>query len=125
MVATHGVASASHDVEATDGWIQEQLPLLEPLNGLSNPDMQWVSATARHAHTDIFGIVIPAGQRHFRKGEPLAFPLRLSEESMAKMLYVLFRGNRHGVLLGQAAQRKREDRLQEGADALASFVKPT
>ncbi len=93
----------------------ELWPTVVLLNGLSDPEFQWQSATGRKEYIDAFGGLIPKGQRHYRKGEASVYcePVRLSVKSMQKLLFAMFEMNRGGMRLAMEVNAQRIEELRE------------
>lgn len=76
--------------------ISTQLHLLNALNGDWS---QWHRTSGKSDYVDIFGEHIPKGRSHYRQGHDYANCNRLSAQSMARFLHVLFGDNPAGLKL--------------------------
>lgn len=111
-------SNVAQEVEADKDLMSKLWPVVKLLNGLSDQNFLWQSCTGRRDYVDMFGVSIPQGQQHFRKGEASVYcePVRLSAESMHKFLLTLFKMNREGMKLAEKVNALRLEELREVAD---------
>lgn len=102
-------------VEANSALMEELAPMVELLNGLNDDRVPWQACFGRKDYVDAFGVLIPAGRDHYRKGYPSQREdeVRLSASSMQKYLEVTFAHNIKGLQLAQRVVRERREEIRQ------------
>jgi len=87
---------------------------IELLNTLLNPYMQWQSVVARKDHKDLFGVTIKQYEVYFKRihGQAYGDVIKISRESMDKIVYVLLDGD---FRLQELSKTMRKIRMKEFA----------
>jgi hypothetical protein len=91
---------------------------LQLLNALSSEYSQWHYTTARKDHVDLFGGAIKHGEEYFKRGNGPAFSdvIKISQQSMDRLLYALFSWNPTAEGIGVEIQKIRMAKLREIAE---------
>lgn len=114
------VDDAKAMVEANSALMEELAPMVALLNGLGDDRVPWQTCFGRKDYVDAFGVLIPAGLSHYRKGYPTQQEdeVRLSASSMQKFIEVTFAHNIKGL---QLAERVLSERREEMRQALSTI----
>lgn len=109
------VDEAEAQVEANSALIEKLAPMVELLNGLNDDRVPWQACFGRRDYVDAFGVPIPAGLRHYRKGYPSQQEdeVRLAASSMQKYIEVTFAHNIKGRQLAQRVVRERRGEIRQ------------
>lgn len=109
------VEDAVEMVQANSALMEELAPMVELLNGLNDDRVPWQACFGRKDYVDAFGVPIPAGLRHYRKGYPSQQEdeVRLAASSMQKYIEVTFAHNIKGLQLAQRVVRERREEIRQ------------
>lgn len=93
---------------------------VELLNALLNPYMQWQGVVARKDHEDLFGVTIKQYEVYFKRihGQAYDDVIKISCESMDKIIYALFDGD---FRLQELSKTMRKIRMKEFASQIAKL----
>lgn len=98
-------------LETEDQLHKDIAPHLHLLNALNGADSQWQLTFGKQDYKDAFGITILSGRTHYRQGFAYTECVRLSALSMARLIHVLFRYNRHGADMAKALHGAAQEAL--------------
>ncbi len=95
--------------------------LLEKLNAPFSGFYQWEFTKARKEHEDEFGDEIAVGEVYFKRKYGLAWDavLKLSRDSMEKMLYCVFNGNFLLEDICEELVKEKKERLAEAYEKIS------
>lgn len=108
--------------KANSTLMEELAPLVNLLNGLSDDRVPWQSCFGRKDYIDAFGVLIPAGRSHYRKGNPTQQhdEVRLAASSMKTFIEVTFAHNHMGLQLAQRIIKERQEEMRRAVEAMSS-----
>ena len=110
-----------------DGSAEELERLVDQLNALTDEWRQWKWTRARKEHEDLFGQTIRPGDEYLKRAYGAEFheDVKLSRQSMSKMLHALFDGNlRLQTIAEHLHQEIEKDREQVMRNAVNSIRPP-
>ena len=96
---------------------------LNRLNALGNPYFSWSTTQARKDHIDEFGDNIDTNDMYYKRSLGGSFDnvIKLSRDSMEKLLYCVFSGGGALEALGDLALERQEQQMRDALETMNKF----
>lgn len=104
----------------------ELAQMIDRLNGLYGLGNEWRATTARKEHKDLYGQPIAPGEIYYKRqiGEAWDAQIKLSQLSLARLVYAIFEGNPGLIEITDRARGRREAWLRDQYDRYTADAAP-
>ncbi len=109
-------------IDANQQLLNEQAPMVQLLNGLTDERTPWQITQGRREYVDLFGVVIPRGSAHYKQGG-YEDCIRLSASSMSGVLTATL-SNHFALHLSQRTIATRRQQMADAMNRLENASRP-